>query len=813
MITNRLFHALILAIATSSFSMAQRVVSMGAGLGSGTQERCMMEYDGKLVIGGSFPSFNGHDRWNIVGWDGAQFYDFPGAFELWNDNVADVAIYQGDLVAYGRNGGVAGVMRWNGSTWSSMPIAGQLSTGHLVVSSGQLYVLNAVQSFVKYWNGSAAVDLPPFNSTVRAIASYNGSLYAGGSFTATGDGSVELNHLARWNGTAWEAVLTGLNGDVQGMDSTSEGLVLRGTFTADQEGTLALPNWTVYDGSTFSEGDSTGFAITNCIAHPAQGFILSGSMFSVWKKAGMPDISIKGQVTDIIEFEDRTFVTGSQFLTYPEANGIGELVPGQASATLDANNVIAAISTSPENFHNRYSVGPGFEVPRGDSTHTIYGKLPWLSGEVSGDSATFAPGGHYAPTQSSAGPWAAEMDTAFYRRYNQVWKLSRAMIEAHVLHWNEPGYVTPYPIANWPGNGDALNGEPALLAPFEDLNGNGLYESGQGEFPLIRGDQAIYSILHAQEGPETGSSMTLDLHLMHYEYADTSDADLHNTVFENVKVINRGTGTYTNLRFGEMIYWAVGNAMDDYAGCDSLLSLFHGYNGDDMDEDFGGHQGYGAQPPAQGCTFLNEPLSAHSMYSSSLGIQDLLSGTILGEPFDQTGYPSHFRFPGGAFSMDGSEVPYNYSSIGSAGPFTLAPGDTLCMDIAYPFANAPSGGRSASLAMLKQRVQALHDWYAADGLYCSEYTPITVAIRSDPANEFHLYPNPTSSQFTIERGTSAVPAQVQVIATSGRVLLETAWPAHERKLSVAIGDFPAGLYVIHITDLKGMQVTRRLAKM
>src|SRR5262249_3358654 len=48
------------------------------------------------------------------------------------------------------------------------------------------------------------------NSTASLIV-YRNELYACGLFTGTADGATPLNHLARWNGSAWVQVAGGIS--------------------------------------------------------------------------------------------------------------------------------------------------------------------------------------------------------------------------------------------------------------------------------------------------------------------------------------------------------------------------------------------------------------------------------------------------------------------------------------------------------------------------------------------------------------------------------------------------------------------------
>lgn len=64
------------------------------------------------------------------------------------------------------------------------------------------------------------------------LAVYNGELYAGGNFTATGDGTP-VNHVAKWNGNQWLPVGEGLNDSVWVLcvDSAQNKLYAGGFFT------------------------------------------------------------------------------------------------------------------------------------------------------------------------------------------------------------------------------------------------------------------------------------------------------------------------------------------------------------------------------------------------------------------------------------------------------------------------------------------------------------------------------------------------------------------------------------------------------
>ena len=114
------------------------------------------------------------------------------------------------------------VAKWNGSVWSALgsgmaavnPLL--LSVRALAVSGTDLYAGGlfdtaggvAANNIAK-WNGSAWSALGSgMNSYVYALASSGATLYAGGAFTMVG--GVTANYIAAWNGSAWSALGPGL---------------------------------------------------------------------------------------------------------------------------------------------------------------------------------------------------------------------------------------------------------------------------------------------------------------------------------------------------------------------------------------------------------------------------------------------------------------------------------------------------------------------------------------------------------------------------------------------------------------------------
>jgi len=68
-------------------------------------------------------------------------------------------------------------------------------------------------NYIASWDGSSWSPLESgMNSTVDALAVYDGKLIAGGSFTNAGGVGTEF--IASWNGSSWDSLGSGMNNPV-----------------------------------------------------------------------------------------------------------------------------------------------------------------------------------------------------------------------------------------------------------------------------------------------------------------------------------------------------------------------------------------------------------------------------------------------------------------------------------------------------------------------------------------------------------------------------------------------------------------------
>lgn len=154
---------------------------------------------GEVLAGGSFSDAGGHSVKSLAKWDGTSWSDVGGGVlgTVWCMTRASTGslFVGGDFsVTTGTFQTASNIAEWNGTQWKRL--------GAGVRGSGD-------------------------NGTVRDIVVLeSGSVLAGGTITATG--GLPLNSIARWDGTAWAQIGTGLPSAVQSMILHPSGEVLVG---------------------------------------------------------------------------------------------------------------------------------------------------------------------------------------------------------------------------------------------------------------------------------------------------------------------------------------------------------------------------------------------------------------------------------------------------------------------------------------------------------------------------------------------------------------------------------------------------------
>jgi hypothetical protein len=162
---------------------------------------------------------------------------------------------------------------------------------------------------------------------------------------------------------------------------------------------------------------------------------------------------------------------------------------------LNSNNINALISPFGNHFWDQDS--SRFEVPKGSGKKALFANSFWIGGiNDAGNLCVAAERYRQNGTDFFMGPISNTYDSVYMRKWYRLWKLDKQQIRNHINSYSFPGYVPIDAIANWPAHGDVALGQSADIAPFHDTNLDGVYNPMSGDYPLIRGDEAIYFIMN-----------------------------------------------------------------------------------------------------------------------------------------------------------------------------------------------------------------------------------------------------------------------------------------------------------------------------
>jgi hypothetical protein len=319
---------------------------------------------------------------------------------------------------------------------------------------------------------------------------------------------------------------------------------------------------------------------------------------------------------------------------------------------------------------------------------------------------------------------------------------------------------------------------------------------------------------------ETGGE-PLGMEIMNMAYAyNSEDYALKHTIFLSCEIRNKSTNNYKDFYVGFFVDFDIGYGWDDYVGCDSLLNLAYGYNGNEIDE--GSPFAYGIHPPAQGAMFLNKKMDAFIYYNNShpgpFGDPDEAAqyynylraiwkdGRPLtfggnGYNYDSNHY-TKFAFSGDPVTKTGwSEIlpngpgfkpntPGDRRGVMSAGPFTFLAGGTICIDIALPYARDTQGDNTTAVALLKQNAQTIQQFYNNQNYEDRCSGTIAVIDNKSKYDKIQIYPNPSNGQFVVS--SDKIIEKIELFDVFGRKVFSDVPKTQTTQINTPL---PEGLYI------------------
>lgn len=275
---------------------------------------------------------------------------------------------------------------------------------------------------------------------------------------------------------------------------------------------------------------------------------------------------------------------------------------------ISVNNCLMWMSNNGRMAHNPNSSGSGFEWPAGSAKYAVFTDGIIWGGLVEGaprvGGATYNAGlqaGHILPDGLASDP--ADPRHRIYK----IRKVDANGLAELAVQYAKYANQMRIDYEEWPVE---------FGAPWNDKNGNGIYEPDFNEFlevgyddclsdtPLLPGDETVWFVSNDLKPSKVlnlyGSNpIGIELHTMVWAYSQTGP--LSNMVFTKYTVINKGQNDMTQAYFSKWSDPDLGDAFDDFVGIDTTLSLGYVYNGLAKDEVYG-------VPPAAGYDFFQGPI-------------------------------------------------------------------------------------------------------------------------------------------------------------------------------------------------------------
>ena len=386
----------------------------------------------------------------------------------------------------------------------------------------------------------------------------------------------------------------------------------------------------------------------------------------------------------------------------------------------DGNRVYTDLENNGMIVSHRITGHSGMEWPKGTSLYSVFASGVWYAGSVGGDLRCAT--AEYGP-EMVAGPYGTNSSDASYK----IWKVNKSDL-------GDP--LASDDFQNWP---------VADGAPWVDVDGDGVYTPLPNgvDHPEFLGDQVIWYVRN--DGDPTAhtifQTLPLGIEVQTTVFGfDRPDA-FGDMMFVKELIINKGGNTIDDMYIGLWSDPDLGDASDDYVGCDTTLGL--GFCWNDGDDSY--YSSYSGGTPAVGYDFFQGPIvpsAGDTAFAFGRNIADYknlsmssFSKYINGDPVytDPNDVQEVYNYMQGLM-RDGSEFPVAATGgskfvhpgnpsddtgptddvlvdsdlnpaddrrfLMNTGPFTMSPADS--QEVVFAIMHAAAGDAKASVDYLKE---------------------------------------------------------------------------------------------------------------
>ena len=252
----------------------------------------ILSADEDLYVGGWFSKAGGQSASNIAKWDGTSWDNLGGGSDNgYYSYIKSLLKCGSDLYTAGSFfsiGGVAAnnIARWDGAAWHNLGSGIENASGYiavyalamrgseLIAGGGFNTAGGAEAANIAKWDGSAWSAMGSgVNGVVYSVASHGTDLFAAGEFTTAG--GIPAAYIAKWDGSSWSALGSGMDGPVRGLFFVDGALFACGSFTS--AGGTSAANIAKWDGVAWTNLGSGMDGTAAIIAGDADSIFVGGS--------------------------------------------------------------------------------------------------------------------------------------------------------------------------------------------------------------------------------------------------------------------------------------------------------------------------------------------------------------------------------------------------------------------------------------------------------------------------------------------------------------------------------------------------------
>ena len=487
------------------------------------------------------------------------------------------------------------------------------------------------------------------------------------------------------------------------------------------------------------------------------------------------------------------------------------------------------------------------EFPKNSSKRIGFSGSIWMSGYDAGNNLHVAAqtyrqnGNDYWPgphdNNATALPYSVSANWA------KIWKLNRTTINYFKGLSSHTIANTPTSILEWPakgnpyakGNNNATLTITSDLAPFVDVNNDGVYNALNGDYPLIKGDQMLWNVFNDNGATHNESAITpLNVSVNQSVYGYQRNSPIDNILYYEYEISNKSNNVYDSFVVGIYADMDLGYFRDDYTGFDSSRRMGYTYNGDMIDGQ-GEINSYGDTIPMVGIRILELPGDSCNNYAplGSFMYSKNNADAIIGNPSlaYQFNHLLRHRWRNGsplaapnssASNGTGSGTPVNYvydnsmqlginwnecslsntpddmRMVIASAPMTLLANQTI--KVSFALIASPREYQNGCPSMNFSNLNIYSD--TAQKIYCNPLPYLTTGINDFINNQHQLiiYPNPANDILYIEKTLSA-DTKISITDALGRNIQLTS-TTQGNKTMLNISQLPSGIYLLLLNDGK-----------